>query len=37
MTTTERKAPPKDDLCRSVAFTFTRDGNDDGDGLTFTG
>lgn len=32
------KTPPRDDVCRSVPFTLTRDGEaDDGDGLTFEG
>lgn len=33
------KAPPRDDVCRSVPFTFTRDGDGDSedDGLTFEG
>lgn len=29
--------PPRDDVCRSVAFTLTRDGEADGDGLSFEG
>ncbi len=37
MTTIERKAPPRDDVCRSVAFTLTRDGENTDDGLTFEG
>lgn len=35
MTTAERKSPPRDDVCRSVPFTLTREGEDDG--LTFEG
>ncbi len=33
------KAPPRNDVCRSVPFTFTRDADGDGedDGLTFEG
>ncbi len=31
------KTPPRDDVCRSVPFTLTRDGESDGDGLTFEG
>lgn len=36
MTTAELKSPPRDDVCRSVPFTLTRDGEGD-DGLTFEG
>lgn len=33
------KTPPRDNVCRSAPFTFTRDGGDgsEGDGLTFEG
>lgn len=37
MTTAEKKAPPRDDLCRSVPFTLVRAADDSSDGLTFTG
>lgn len=32
---TTQKTPPRDDVCRSVPFTLTRDGEADGDGLSF--
>ncbi|ART69114.1 primosomal replication protein N [Mycobacterium dioxanotrophicus] len=32
-----QKTPPRDDVCRSVPFTLTRDGEADGDGLSFEG
>jgi HK97 family phage prohead protease len=35
VTTAERKSPPREDICRSVDFTPTRDASDDG--LTFEG
>lgn len=31
------KTPPRDDVCRSVPFTLTRDGDGTTDGLTFEG
>lgn len=31
------KTPPRDDLCRSVPFTFLREDGENGDGLTFIG
>lgn len=31
------KTPPRDDVCRSVPFTLTRDGGGDDDGRTFEG
>lgn len=34
---TEKKTPPRDDLCRSVPFTLVRDTGENGDGLTFQG
>jgi HK97 family phage prohead protease len=34
---TETKNLAREDLCRSVPFTLTRDGESDGDGLTFEG
>ncbi|WP_255802178.1 HK97 family phage prohead protease [Mycobacteroides abscessus] len=34
---TEKKTPPRENLSRSVSFTFTRDANENGDGLTFEG
>jgi hypothetical protein len=34
---TETKTLAREDLCRSVPFTLTRDGESDGDGLTFEG
>lgn len=38
MTTAPEKAsPPRDDVCRSVPFTLTRNGEPVGDGLTFQG
>lgn len=37
MSTTQQKTPPRDDVCRSVPFTLTRDGEGDDDGLTFEG
>lgn len=37
MTAPEIKSPPRDNLSRSVAFTLTRNGGDNGDGLTFEG
>lgn len=33
----DSKTPPRDDVCRSVPFTLTRDGAANGDGLTFEG
>ncbi|WP_330253132.1 HK97 family phage prohead protease [Nocardia sp. NBC_00565] len=34
---TELTSPAREDLCRSVPFTLTRDGDPAGDGLTFEG
>lgn len=34
---TELTSPPREDLCRSVAFKLTRDGENRSDGLTFEG
>ncbi|WP_079673230.1 HK97 family phage prohead protease, partial [Mycobacteroides abscessus] len=34
---TEKKTPPRENLSRSVSFTFTRGANENGDGLTFEG
>lgn len=31
------KTPPRENVCRSVPFTLTREGEADGDGLTFEG
>ena len=31
------KTPPRDDVCRSVSFTLTREGEGEDDGLTFEG
>lgn len=31
------KTPPRDDVCRSVPFALTREGDDPGDGRTFSG
>lgn len=31
------KTPPRDDVCRSVPFTLTREGESEADGLTFEG
>ncbi len=33
----KRKSPPRQDVCRSVAFTLTRDDGAESDGLTFEG
>lgn len=35
--TQKRKSPPRDDVCRSVAFALVREGEPNGDGLTFEG
>jgi len=37
VTTAERKSPPRENVCRSVPFTVTRDDANEGDGRNFAG